>query len=515
MLIYNSKSALSSEAIKKLAIAATLGEKIKSKQSQNAQVNLIFKATTDFVWVVRDFALATNESAHDKLKKFLATEQFTPNPRLAQEANDKKQDEVELRNKIRNSINDVFDEKTCFYVPVPVAEGTAGLSYEDALQSMDTLAYDQLRPVFRAEIEKISKHVIKNIQVKTVENTRMNGRLFCEYLKRIVEHINNENVIYINDTIDLCLKSYGDELLREVTSLYNTTMNVLTKNGKHFPIDEFNKKESEIYKNCVANLKQKLLNCPKTLADKCMDSFINAREKDVNGQAVGLKKPFYDMNIARLKDSNFKIGISCVNQIKMNLDVTNFQTLNDFKDSVKLKVKNQLTLGGLDFEQFWLELTRKVNFDQIERDVENKLKVRRDAELAKQKLERDNLAKKLQEQQEKEQKEKREREARESQEKTKHEQALKELRDSLLREQQRRESAESRQSVSSFQFPTPYASSNSYSPCSSPMASYSFNPCPSPMASYSNSPRPSPMTSYSSASSFSDGKIGGKNPFCL
>ena len=67
LLIYNSKNALSTDAIQKLAIAATLGEKIKSRRSKTPQVNLIFNATTDFVWVVRDFSLSANESADSKL----------------------------------------------------------------------------------------------------------------------------------------------------------------------------------------------------------------------------------------------------------------------------------------------------------------------------------------------------------------------------------------------------------------------------------------------------------------
>ena len=108
MLIYNSKSALSSDAIKKLAIAATLSEKIKSKRSKHPQVNTVFKATTDFVWVVRDFGLAANDSAHDKLEKFLAIEDVN------ESFNQKRKEEIELRNKIRDSINNVFDEKACF-----------------------------------------------------------------------------------------------------------------------------------------------------------------------------------------------------------------------------------------------------------------------------------------------------------------------------------------------------------------------------------------------------------------
>ena len=213
MFVYNSKSALNSEGVKKLAIAANLSEKIKSKRSKHPQVNMLFKATTDLIWVVRDFALATSESAHDKLhNKFLATEQFTPNPRLAQEANDKKQDEIELRNRIRNSINDVFDEKTCFYVPVPVSDGIAGLSYEKALQSIDTLAYEDLRAEFRTAMEEISTHVINYIQVKKVEETPMNGALFCEYLKQIVPYINKEKVIsnfVLSKRLEACLEEYN------------------------------------------------------------------------------------------------------------------------------------------------------------------------------------------------------------------------------------------------------------------------------------------------------------------
>ena len=137
------------------------------------QVNKLFKATTDLIRVVRNFGLDTNESGYDKLhNKFLATKQFTPN-----------------HNRIRNSINDVFDEKTCFYVHVAISDGIAGLSYEKALQSIDTISYEDLQAECRTAMEEISTHVLNYIQVKKVEETPMNAALFCEYSKQIVPYI--------------------------------------------------------------------------------------------------------------------------------------------------------------------------------------------------------------------------------------------------------------------------------------------------------------------------------------
>jgi hypothetical protein len=223
MLIYNSKSALISDAIQKLAIAATLGEKIKSRRSKCPHVNLIFNATTDFVWVVRDFSLTTNESADSKLNKFLSQENVDLN------ATDKRKEEIKQKNKIRESISNVFDGKKCFYVPVPVSDGTAGLPFEEALQSLDSIPYQNLRDNFKKEINQITDYVTKMIRVKTVSHQYMNGPLFCEYLKQIVIAINEENVIYLNDTIDICVKVHANEILTEMTKLYDDKMNSLIK----------------------------------------------------------------------------------------------------------------------------------------------------------------------------------------------------------------------------------------------------------------------------------------------
>ena len=123
MLIYNSKSVLNSETIKKLGIVAKIGEKIKSKRSKYAQVNSLFKATADFVWVVRDFGLIQNETGTSKLRSFLVPEKFIPNERLGSEANAKKREEIDLKNKINESITNTFDHTVCFYLPLPVSDG--------------------------------------------------------------------------------------------------------------------------------------------------------------------------------------------------------------------------------------------------------------------------------------------------------------------------------------------------------------------------------------------------------
>ena len=95
MLMYNSKSAMDSETIKKLAIVTSIGDKIKSKRcNKYSQLNSIFKASCDFVWIVRDFALAQTESANSKLLKFLALE------KLDSKTNEKRREAITFHNKM-------------------------------------------------------------------------------------------------------------------------------------------------------------------------------------------------------------------------------------------------------------------------------------------------------------------------------------------------------------------------------------------------------------------------------
>jgi hypothetical protein len=370
MLIYNTKSALSSESLNKLAIAASLGEKIKSRKSSKYDhlINSIFTATTDFIWVVRDFGLATQESPNEKLKKFLTLE--PPPSSIDKVTNKKKQDEFNLKNSIRKAINETFDRKECFYVPVPVSDGTDQLTYEEALQSLDTLAYEKLRDPFKEQVSRISKHVQRTIKSKQVENEKMNGFMFCEYLKQIVTNINEENVIYLNETMSTCLRTYAQECLKETLERYRGKMSELFLHGNFLKAKkEFDDKEYIIALASSDFLREKLKTQSAALKNDYDNKFFDEREQMINGQNVGARQAFLSLNLRRVK--SWKMGIA--KEVLGDLlvcSLTMESSLGKVDEWIKSKVEERVSFDSpIESIEFWRELRLTDEFVEIKEEI--------------------------------------------------------------------------------------------------------------------------------------------------
>lgn len=288
MLIYNSKSALSGESLKKLAVVATIGDKIKAENGETIFHNTQYKPTTDFVWIVRDFALKKSEkdTPTNKLHKFLTPEEFIPNKRYNLETNEKRKEEIIAKNKVIEAINNTFDQKKCFYVPVPVSDGTAGLTHEEALQQLDILPLDCLRSVFKKQIIRIRNYVVDNIQIKKVNDLGMNGPIFCEYLKQIVSNINKENVIYLNETINNCLSIIRKEALDKTIEFYSDKMNEKMSNGQFHRIKSFDRLHKKIFEQSVDFLGKKIKSYSESFQYECEDELA---ESSVRGEFYNIK----------------------------------------------------------------------------------------------------------------------------------------------------------------------------------------------------------------------------------
>ncbi len=282
MLIYNSKSALSGESLKKLAVVATIGDKIKTENSEKNFHNTQYKPTIDFVWTVRDFALLPKEDTPtNKLDKLLNPQEFIPNTRFNSETNQKKKEETIVKNQVIEAINNTFDQKICFYVPVPVSDGTAGLTYEEALQNLDKLPLDCLRDEFTSQILTIRNYILDNIQIKKVNDLGMNGPIFCEYLKQIVSNINKENVIYLNETINNCLSIIRKEALDKTVEFYSDKMNEKMSNGQFHKIKSFERLHKKIFERSVDFLGKKIKSYSESFQYECEDELA---ESSVGGE---------------------------------------------------------------------------------------------------------------------------------------------------------------------------------------------------------------------------------------
>ena len=88
-----------------------------------------------------------------------------------------------MRNEVRENLVDSFKSLDCLYMPVPVANGVDGMSYEKAVQNLHQLPANKLRPEFEDAFEKLVEYIQNSFELKMINDNKMNGQIFVEYIK--------------------------------------------------------------------------------------------------------------------------------------------------------------------------------------------------------------------------------------------------------------------------------------------------------------------------------------------
>jgi hypothetical protein len=110
-------------------------------------------------------------------------------------------------------------------MPVPVADGIDGLSFEEALERLHLLPASKLRPQFENAFKKVVEHLQNSFELKMINNNKMNGPILVEYMKNIVESINKNEQIFLMDTLNSSLKFIASESLKKAEHEYELEMN--------------------------------------------------------------------------------------------------------------------------------------------------------------------------------------------------------------------------------------------------------------------------------------------------
>ena len=235
MFIYNTKNALTNESLKKLSAVASFSQKVKlnskNKSSNKDKTELRNNFCPAFIWVVRDFSLEQTISARDKLEKFLEHEVYIEKSSDSVKTNETKKTSIKMRNEVRENLVDSFKSLDCLYMPVPVANGVDGMSYEKAVQNLHQLPANKLRPEFEDAFEKLVEYIQNSFELKMINDNKMNGPIFVEYMKSIVENINKNEQIYLMDTLNSSLKLIASESFEKANAEYKQEMNEYTSNG--------------------------------------------------------------------------------------------------------------------------------------------------------------------------------------------------------------------------------------------------------------------------------------------
>jgi len=178
--IYNSVGSIDENAIQNLSLVVNLTKHIQLKSEgmdeDGVDPDEVSNYFPSFYWVVRDFSLQLQDtegkaiSSREYLEKALAPQAgYT--------------DDIEEKNRIRRLLTAFFKDRDCFTMIRPLVD-------EQKLQNLDKMNYDDLRPEFVHQVMNFRKKVTECVKIKTLQNQRLNGEMYCTMISSYVNSIN-------------------------------------------------------------------------------------------------------------------------------------------------------------------------------------------------------------------------------------------------------------------------------------------------------------------------------------
>lgn len=208
--IYNSMGAIDEQAIDDLHLVSHLARHVHvkarkgSEGERTAELSHYFPI---FLWVLRDFhlRLADSSGAAISEKDYLENAlKSTPGQ--------------EEKNKVRDTIKELFRDRDCMTVVRPVAE-------EADLRNIQRLPYESLRPQFRTQVEAFVRKVYLSLKPKQIDGAFVSGTMFVNLASEYCKAINNSAVPTIQSAWTSVVQHQLRLCLKDSVQVYRAQMN--------------------------------------------------------------------------------------------------------------------------------------------------------------------------------------------------------------------------------------------------------------------------------------------------
>ena len=303
----------------------------------------------DFIWIIRDSSLKFGINKQDYLRKFFKFEK-SRNEKLSE----KQQNELKQKIEVKVNLTESFKSIDCSILRIPVIDDTVyGKTAEQALQSIDKLKLKQLRKEYQDDLNDLFDQINFLLKPMEINNQNLNGLLLAEYLKKIVNFINEEKTIYLHDTISMTLKEIAEHCLEKYVKKFVTElMNYFTSSEEPLKTIEFSRIKNEALQKCLKQFKENFPNNP-ILYKEYKEKFdILISEK---------KKSFNKINHKRIYQKDFQTVIDLFKHkfIDNVIIEDKYNNVDDFMKDVD-KLKNEFEsfdhANGHLNDTFWTNL---------------------------------------------------------------------------------------------------------------------------------------------------------------
>jgi len=251
LLIYNTKDDLTNlndfyklekinSIIKLISINSNATRSTNEKELHNEGPDLIFMIKDH---ITKNTAISESEC----LNKFLTLENVDEKQTMSNiyyKSTNLLDDKLK-RNEIRKNMLKLFKSFKCYHLPEPIKEEDYNL--------LDQIKLDDLSSRFTLKLDKICNDLrTMLIKPKCLNEINLNGFKLAEYMKLIVNLINNKEVICLHNNLFGAVKRESNYVLNDLNQFYTLKMNEFIVNMSK--LDDLEKFDHEITKKCILKL---------------------------------------------------------------------------------------------------------------------------------------------------------------------------------------------------------------------------------------------------------------------
>lgn len=181
LLVFNSKGVITEKAVQTLAMAAGLADHIHRQHQDTASGNNL---SPEFLWVLRDFALALEDAAGNPITEAQYLDQVLRRASAGKQSVQTVNGGTEDLRDAREKILDLFPNRDCLTLVIPVDD-------ETQLQRLGDMQLAEMRPKFAAKAKELRSHVLSSCKaLKSSSGEPATGDAFLALVAANVKAMN-------------------------------------------------------------------------------------------------------------------------------------------------------------------------------------------------------------------------------------------------------------------------------------------------------------------------------------
>lgn len=367
--IYNSMGSIDENAIQSLSFVINLSKSIQLKGKFENDPEELASLFPSFLWLVRDFSLQLVDDDGDTI---------TPKEYLEKVLDTSKSNfDIDDKTKIRKLIKTFFKDRDCHTMVRPITD-------ENKLQDLQNLPSEKLRPDFVEGIIQLRKKIANKIKPKQLNKKLLNGDMYVNMIKSVIDAINKGAVPNIENTWSSmckveCMKAYelaesayenylrenlGDGLGNTGSINSNEYIQGVYKVAKDNALSLFKKKAlGESTEQYIKNLK-----------DVFKERLKFYEEQAEEGSRMEMYKKlkqffaYFENKIYNPKSSDDEITVEKIDDELKKMEVKINERFGDFK--LKTEIFNEFKANVFYFVGEYLKKNNNLQLNQIEKEKE-------------------------------------------------------------------------------------------------------------------------------------------------